>query len=187
MKQAFTFADKVEDAPVKTKTKRNSKMSKTHYKSFFNSTFLNDGDFDTERDTICLIESVIRVDDETRDGKQTFTAIKFNGYEKPMKAPNEVMKAIKKALGSPFIEDWQGKYVSVYILKNLRAFGAVHDVPRVRPVAPRVDIDISPATAQLKACKDLEGLRNVFKSLEPNVRTHPAIVKLGKELSEGLS
>jgi len=162
-------------------------MSKTHYKSFFNSTFLNDGDFDTERDTVCLIEKVIQVEDETRDGKHVFNAIKLKGYDKPMKAPKEVCKAVKKALNSPYVEDWQGNYVSVYILKNLRAFGGDHDVPRIRPVAPRVDINITPATAQLKSCKDLEELRNVFKSLEPNVRTHPAIVKLGTELSKGLS
>jgi len=162
-------------------------MSKTHYKSFFNSTFLNDGDFDTERDTICEIVKVFDLEEDTKEGKQTFTVIKLKGYNKPMKAPNELMTAVKKALGSPYVEDWYGRLISVYIQKNLKAFGKLHDVPRVRPVAPRVDIDTSPATAQLKACKDLEGLRNVFKSLEPNVRTHPAVVKLGKELSEGLS
>ena len=162
-------------------------MSKTHYKSFFNSTFLNDSDFDTERDTVCVIEKVIQVEDETRDGKQVFNAIKLQGYDKPMKAPNEVLKAVKKALNSRYVEDWQGKHVSVYILKNLRAFGAVHDVPRIRPVAPRININIEPAKAQLQACKDVESLREAFKTLDAEIRKHPAIVKLGKELSEGLS
>jgi len=162
-------------------------MSKTHYKSFFNSTFLNDGDFDTERDTVCVIEKVIQVEDETRDGKQVFNAIKLQGYNKPMKAPNEVLKAVKRALNSPFVEDWQGKHVSVYILKNLRAFGGVHDVPRIRPVAPRINIDVEPAKAQLNACKSVDELREVFKGLSPEIRKHPQIVKLGKDLSEGLA
>jgi hypothetical protein len=164
-----------------------SDQQKTHYKSFFNSTFLNDGDFDTERDTVCVVSKVIQVEDETRDGKQVFNAIMLEGYSKPMKAPNEVLKALKKALGSPFVEDWQGKHISIYILKGLRAFGAVHDVPRVRPVAPRINIDIEPAKAQLNACKTVDALRDAFKTLAPEIRKHPQIVKLGKELSEGLA
>jgi len=161
--------------------------NKTHYKSFFNSTFLNDGDFDTERDTICVIDRVFDLEDNTKDGKQTFTAITLSGYNKPMKAPNEVLKAINKALKTPFIEDWQGKHISVYVLKGLRAFGALHDVVRVRPVAPRLNIDIEPAKTALNNCKKVDELRDVFKGFSPEVRKHPAIVKLGKELSESLA
>jgi hypothetical protein len=161
-------------------------MSKTHYKSFFNSTFLNDGDFSSERDTVCLIEKVFNLEDSTKDGKQTFTAIKLNGFDKPMKAPNEVLTSISKALKVDFVEDWAGKHISVYVLKNLRAFGSLHNVLRVRPVAPRLSVDIEPAKKMLKACQNLDELRGAFKNLQNEVRTHPAIVKLGKELSEAL-
>ena len=164
-----------------------SNEGKTHYKSFFNSTFLNDGDFDSSRDTVCTIARVVQVEDETRDGKQMFNAVLLEGYSKPMKAPNEVLKAIKKALNAEFVEDWQGKQISVYILKGLRAFGGVHDVPRIRPVAPRIVIDIEPAKAQLGACKSLDDLRGVFMGLPNNIQSHPAIIKLKDDIKGSLS
>ena len=41
-------------------------------------------------------------------------------------------KAIAKATGSPFIEDWKGKQIALYIA-SVRAFGETVDGLRVRP------------------------------------------------------
>lgn len=56
---------------------------------------------------------------------------------KPMILNTTNMKAIEKALGSPFIEFWQGKEIEIYV-DAVKAFGDIHDALRIRPFAPPV-------------------------------------------------
>ena len=100
-----------------------------------------------------------------------------------MKAPNIVLKNCKTALRSPYIEDWAGKQIAVYVEKGLKAFGGVHDVLRVRPVAPRVIIDLEPSKKLLNACKSYDELMKVFKAQSIAVQNSHAILGLCKTLA----
>lgn len=160
--------------------------NKTHYKDFFKSNVLTDGDFNYDQDTVATIVQVADVELETRDGKQMTTCLILDGYGKPMKAPNVVLKNCKTALRSPYIEDWVGKQVSIYVEKGLKAFGGVHDVLRVRPYAPRVQVDLNPAKAQLNACKSVDELYKVHGSLEQSIQQNPQILGLCGQIKQNL-
>jgi hypothetical protein len=113
----------------------------TDYKELFNSTFLNNGDI-KNKDTIVKILSVGQMMVQAQDGRQLMTAIVLDGYEKPMKACNEILDNIAKVAGSRLPSQWGGLYITAYVQYGLRCFGGVHDVVRVRPVAPRVAEEI---------------------------------------------
>ena len=53
-----------------------------------------------------------------------------------MSSFSEGPKAIAKALGSPFVEDWTGKSITLYVIK-IRAFGENMEALRVRDTAPK--------------------------------------------------
>ena len=160
---------------------------KTHYKDFFKSNVLTDGDFNYDQDTVATIIRVQDIELETREGKQMTTCLLLDGYPKPMKAPNIVLKNCKTAFKTPYVEEWEGRQIAVYVEKGLRAFGGVHDVLRVRPVAPRVKIDLEPAKAKLSACKTNEELLAVFKTQPITIQKSPVILGLCKELKAKLT
>lgn len=160
--------------------------NKTHYKDFFKSNVLTDGDFNYDQDTVATIVQVADVELDTRDGKQMTTCIILDGYGKPMKAPNVVLKNCKTALKSPYIEDWVGKQVSIYVEKGLKAFGGVHDVLRVRPYAPRVQVDLTQYTNQLNACQTVDDLYKTHGSFRKAIQDNPQILGLCHQLKEKL-
>ena len=45
---------------------------------------------------------------------------------------------IEKILKTSFVEDFIAKKIQLFILKNYKAFGNIHDVIRVRPFAPKL-------------------------------------------------
>lgn len=51
-------------------------------------------------------------------------------------------KAIAKAVGSPYMEDWAGKKVSIYISK-VKAFGDMVEAIRIREKAPQAKRKLS--------------------------------------------
>ena len=119
---------------------------KRHYKDYFESSVLNDGDFDRDKDVVVRILKAQDMKIKTRDGDLVTLCAMLEGFTLPFRINSTVGKSISKALKTPYPDDWAGQHISVYILKDLRAFGDVHDVPRVRPVAPRVQV-VGPATA----------------------------------------
>ena len=59
--------------------------------------------------------------------------------QKPLICNSTNAQTIIAVTGSPFVEDWASKSVSLYVAK-VRAFGAVHDAIRIRPTAPVVTL-----------------------------------------------
>ena len=128
---------------------------KRHYKDYFESSVLNDGDFDRDKDMIVKIVKAQDMKIQTRDGDLVALCAILEGFKLPFRINSTVGKSISKALKTPYPDDWAGRHISVYILKDLRAFGDVHDVPRVRPVAPKPPVQSPPATPeQLKSIRD---------------------------------
>ena len=82
--------------------------------------------------------------------------------QKPFIINRTNAKTIQKVLGSPFIEDWAGKTITVFATTTSVA-GEVVECLRVRPSLP-VAVDYSKYEEQLKACKTLDELKNVFTS-----------------------
>lgn len=133
-------------------------MDKTHWKKLTNPDYLGayslaSGDGYNE-----LVVKITYVKQEKvvgPDGKQEMCMVAHlaDGL-KPMILNRTNCKAIEKVCGSPFIDDWAGVSVAVYVAK-VKAFGDVVDALRIRPTKPKAT---STATANTpiicEACGD---------------------------------
>ncbi len=113
---------------------------KTHFKKLRNPNYIGSWDLmDADGKFINRIVTIIRIEkQEVFDGagKSEQLPVAILKECKPLIVNAAVnMKAIAKALGSPFVEDWAGKRIELTV-KKVRAFGATHDAIRVLETAP---------------------------------------------------
>ena len=71
------------------------------------------------------------------EGKESHTIAELEG-QKPWVLNTINQRMIEKVLGTPDVEDWIGKTITVYAAK-VRAFGETMDAVRVRPTLPKQD------------------------------------------------
>ena len=109
---------------------------KTHWKKLDNPDYLGaysllDGN---NKDLVVLIEGVQLSEVESDRGKQSVKVVRLKG-QKPMILNATNSKSIEKALGTPYIEEWSGQYITLYVAR-IKAFGDMVDCIRVRPTKP---------------------------------------------------
>ena len=109
----------------------------THWKKLTNPLYIGAYDFAPGEERTLTVKSVKRDMVVGPDGKkEECTVIEFT-QGKPMIANVTNCKAIAKAHGTPYIEEWAGKAITLYVAK-INAFGEKGvDALRVRPVAPK--------------------------------------------------
>ena len=56
--------------------------------------------------------------------------------QKPMIMNKTNCKIIEKIYGTPYIEDWIGKKIQIYVQKGVKAFGEIVDALRIREQIP---------------------------------------------------
>lgn len=110
---------------------------KTHYKKLRNPNYLGSWDLPSGKDLVVTITNVKQemAYNPTSNDKEEVLIAEIKGY-KPLILNSTNCKNITKAVGSPYVEDWKGKYVSLYVAK-VKAFGDTVDAIRVRPTAPK--------------------------------------------------
>lgn len=113
---------------------------KTHFKKMQNPDYLGSWDlFDKEGKQHDLTVTITKVDQDEITGEGGRKDIVMTAHlknHKPFVVNNTNAKMIARVLGSPFIEDWINKSITLYVEK-VRAFGDVHDALRVRSSAPK--------------------------------------------------
>lgn len=117
----------------------------THYRKVFDSPYLSSMDV---VDPITLtIGRVTQEADKTKKSKETFNTAYFTeGFIRPgeklkpmiLNATNSKMMA--KITGTPFIEDWSGTRVTVYVEKGIKFGRETVDGLRIMPAASRKTI-----------------------------------------------
>ena len=115
-------------------------MGKTHWKKFNNPEFLGAYAVDPEEDLIATIKSVQQEQFTGTGGKKDEgIVIRFEEKDiKPMICNATNAKTISKVVGSPYIEDWAGHRIALYVAE-VSAFGETVDALRVRPYKPKVE------------------------------------------------
>jgi len=111
--------------------------NKTHYKKLRNPNFIGSYELMNGGEPIRLVVEIIGASkDQVQNGdkKEEAMVLKLKN-QKPMIVNSTNAKAIEKALGSPYIEDWVGKRITLCV-KKIRAFGESVDALRVENVAP---------------------------------------------------
>lgn len=112
--------------------------TKTHWKKLNHPDYIGayelmDG---TEnKELVVQIKKVSREMITGADGKKEECTVCHLQSHKPMILNATNQKVMAKLFGSPYIEDWAGKKMTLYVAR-IKAFGDMVDALRVRPTAP---------------------------------------------------
>lgn len=109
--------------------------NKTHFKKLRNPSYIGSYELMVGTNSVELnvtIERAVKEMVQNGDKKEEAMVIYLKGH-KPMIVNSTNAKNISKALNSPYIEDWVGKDITLYVAK-IRAFGENVDALRVKTV-----------------------------------------------------
>ena len=107
----------------------------THWKKLTDPKYIGSYDFKPNQELKVTIEKIENVNIELFNGKKLETKncilAHFKGAKKPMILNKENMKIITKVAATPYIEQWVGKELILYVTK-VAAFGSMVDAVRVK-------------------------------------------------------
>lgn len=113
-------------------------MDKTHYKVLRNPHYLGAWALMTGGEPKNMVVEIVKANKEmvqNGDKKEEAMLVHLKN-QLPFIVNSTNAKSITKALGSPYIEDWQGKRIEL-TAKKIKAFGEWHEALRVLDVAPK--------------------------------------------------
>ena len=106
-----------------------------HWKKFTDPRFIGSHDFQPNQELKVVFESVsnemIELFNGTKNETKSCIVARFKGAKKPLLLNNTNCKIIERNLSTPFVEQWAGKSIILYVVK-VRAFGSVVDAVRVK-------------------------------------------------------
>ncbi len=113
---------------------------KTHWRKLDNPNYLGaysllDGQ---TKSIIVTIEKVVVEDVKSAQGTES-CKVAYLKDQKPMILNTTNCKAIESVHGTPFIDDWAGKDITLYVAK-IKAFGEQMDALRVKRERPKVQL-----------------------------------------------
>lgn len=110
---------------------------KGHWKKQFNYEYLGSYSLDGKREVIATISELAQDKVVGQQGrKEDCFVVHFKEFSKPMILNRTNSKAIEKVSGSGLVEDWIGVQVTLYVEKNVKAFGEQVDALRIRDTKP---------------------------------------------------
>lgn len=109
----------------------------THWKKLTNPDYLGAYALEPNEDMVVTIKSVANELVASPDGKkETCLVMRFTENVKPMVLNATNSKTIAKLFKTPYIEEWVGRKIQLYVQTGVKAFGDVVDALRVRPFLP---------------------------------------------------
>ena len=119
-------------------------MNKTHWKKLTNPNYLGSYAFQPGEEKTVTITEVKREIVQSQNGKEECTVAHFAEDIKPLILNKTNCDAIAKVWGTPYIEDWSGKKITLKV-KKVSAFGDMVDAVRVGKERPADDTIICEA------------------------------------------
>ena len=107
-----------------------------HWKKTTNPTYLGSWDFEPGQDMIVQVKDVRLEMVQNAQGREEKPILYLENGVKPMILNSTNMKQISKATGSPYMDEWVGKKLQLYVTM-VAAFGTTTDAVRVREFAPQ--------------------------------------------------
>jgi hypothetical protein len=109
-----------------------NKPTQTHWKKMVNTNYIGAHDLAPGQELPITIESISHEQVKNMDGKdEQCVVMRIKGAKKPMILNKTNMKIIAKLLGTPYIEEWIGHKIIIYVAK-VRAFGEMTEALRVK-------------------------------------------------------
>jgi len=127
-------------------------MSKTHWKKLSNPDYLGAYALEPGKDMIVTIRTVGEERVTGTDGKKEDCIVAHFAEPgvKPMILNATNCKTISKIYGTPYIEDWRGCAIQLYVAE-VQAFGDTVEALRVRKYKPDVKVPGKPVCAECGA------------------------------------
>ncbi|WP_369065276.1 hypothetical protein [Burkholderia gladioli] len=110
-------------------------QSKTHWKRLINPDYIGAYALNPDEDLTVTIDYVRSEQVTAPDGKKEECMVAHLKGHKPLVLNSTNSKSIHKLYG-PYIEDWQGKQITLYA-STTRAFGETVECLRIRPTVAR--------------------------------------------------
>ena len=151
-------------------------MQKTHWKKLTNPTYLGAYDFTPGEKRVLTIDKVVQDKVKGNDGKDEDCTICHFVDSKPMILNVTNCKAIAKAHGTNFIEEWSEKKVTLFVT-TVSAFGQVVEALRIEQIQPKEKAQISDKRFEQgrKAIKEgkttIESILNSYKLTDEQIKT----------------
>lgn len=138
---------------------------KTHWKKWNNPNYLGSYAFQPSEEKTVTIKEVKREIVQNQNGKEECTVAYFVEDVKPLILNTTNCKTISKVWGTPYVEDWAGRKITLKV-KRISAFGEMVDAVRVaseRPVAEKFICEQCGRELWPAACKTTEAIANATK------------------------
>lgn len=110
-------------------------MTKTHWKQLQNPNYLGAYSLPNGEDMPVQIEKVIKEQVKSEGGKSDECTVAYMKNQKPMILNVTNCKMITKIVGSPYIENWIGVKITLYVSKT-KLKGEDVECLRIREVLP---------------------------------------------------
>ncbi len=109
----------------------------THWKKLTNPNYIGAHDFQPNQELTVTIEKianeVVKCFDGSKLKEETCIVATIKGAKKPLILNKTNCKIISRNLDNPYIEDWIGKTITLYVAK-VRAFGEVTEAIRIKAI-----------------------------------------------------
>lgn len=165
--------------------KKRSMEEKTHWKKLVNLDYIGAYSLDGKDLTVEIVKVELkRVKGE--GGKEEECTVAMLKGQKPFIINRTNAKMITKLYGTPYIEDWAGKKITLYPTTT-KVAGDVVDCLRIRPAIPKAenfDTEIKAEIAKLEKCQTIEELQAVYTSLKH--RNDTKVVAIKDQMKEKL-
>jgi len=120
-----------------------SKKKKTHWKKLTNPNYLGTYAFHPGEEKVLTIQNVKQEEVTSPDGgEEKCTVVYFKEDVKPFILNITNAKQIERIYDTPYIEDWPGKKIKLYVADNIKAFGETVTGLRIRPEVPKKTKDL---------------------------------------------
>jgi hypothetical protein len=146
----------------------------THWKKLTNTDYIGAYSLEPKQELTVMIEKVEKRLVKGADGKQEHCIVADLKGQKPMILNRTNCKTISKVYGTPYIEEWAGKSITLYAAK-VKAFGELVEALRVKDVIPNLP-ELTPAHEKWAGAKEaikagtytIEQLKKHFKITPEN-------------------
>lgn len=115
-------------------------MEKTHWKKQFNYDYLGSYSLQDGKDVTLTMAETRKEKITGKSGKKEEAFVCYfkekADWIKPMILNRTNCKTIEKIYDTPYIEEWTGKQITIFIQKGVAAFGDTVDALRIRKQKP---------------------------------------------------
>lgn len=155
-------------------------MSKTHWKKLNNPDYLGAYALEPGQELVATIKVVRKEMVTGPDGKkEECTVVHFAEKEiKPLILNTTNAKTIQKIYKTPYIEEWQGRKIQLYV-ETVRAFGEMVEALRIRPFIPKIT---GPVSSEPVMCADCGAEVSAFGKMNAAQMADYTYSKYGKSL-----